>query len=54
MSRRKFLRTFALGLPVVYAANLPAGILLLAEAGQVDPLPGKDPGLTILKFRSQM
>jgi DMSO/TMAO reductase YedYZ molybdopterin-dependent catalytic subunit len=51
MSRRKFLRTFALGLPVVYAANLPAGILLLAEAGQVDPLPGKDPGLTILNDR---
>ncbi|WP_406603365.1 sulfite oxidase [Neolewinella litorea] len=48
LNRRKFL-TLA-GLPVVYAARLPAGITLLG-LDDADPLPGKHPGLTVLNDR---
>ena len=50
MQRRDFLQTFALGLPVIYAAKLPAGVNLLAGVPE-DPLPGKRAGLTILNDR---
>ena len=47
LSRRRFL-TLA-GLPVVYAARLPAGVSLLGLAPA--PLPGKVAGLTVLNDR---
>lgn len=50
LQRRYFLHTLALGLPVIYAANLPAGMTLLAEVPN-DSLPGKRDGLSILNDR---
>lgn len=50
MQRRNFLHTLALGLPVVYATNLPVGLDLLVDDAQT-PLPGKHPGLSILNDR---
>lgn len=51
MKRRDFLNTLALGLPVVYAANLPAGLPLLSEVADADNLPGKRTGLSVLNDR---
>ncbi|NJB87602.1 DMSO/TMAO reductase YedYZ molybdopterin-dependent catalytic subunit [Lewinella marina] len=48
LNRRKFLALA--GLPVVYAASLPAGVQLLGLE-PADPLPGKHPGLTVLNDR---
>ncbi|WP_232826527.1 sulfite oxidase [Lewinella sp. IMCC34183] len=49
LNRRQFL-TLA-GLPVVFAARLPAGISLLGLPDPPEGLPGKDPGLIVLNDR---
>ena len=50
LPRRRFL--LLAGLPVVFGANLPAGLRLLGLQTAPDPtLPGKHPGLTILNDR---
>ena len=50
LPRRRFLQLA--GLPVVFAASLPAGIRLLGLYPPPDPtLPGKHPGLTVLNDR---
>ncbi|CAH0999668.1 hypothetical protein LEM8419_00968 [Neolewinella maritima] len=50
LSRRQFLTRS--GLPVIFAASLPAGVQLLGLSAAPDPtLPGKHPGLTILNDR---
>ena len=50
LPRRRFL--LLAGLPVVFGANLPAGLRLLGLQTAPDPtLPGKHPGLTVLNDR---